>query len=214
MTNKSKLYTFFVVVLFTINFSCLNDNSKISDSKENMFAEKVAGKYHFLEDNGTKIYLPSDFERISLTKYQRLLDSISTKKEYKFETERLNSLSDMDGSLYIYFVKNTKSTYTINTRPYIKFDKDNASQLLGLIKSNNDKVTKNSGAKFTKITAKYGGNANQQLFKAIYKISGKRMKNDMFNSSYIISSNEKTVFIQITTATKTDFDNFIEKMLL
>ena len=76
MTNKSKLYTFFVVVLFTINFSCLNDNSKISDSKENMFAEKVAGKYHFLEDNGTKIYLPSDFERISLTKYQRLLDSI------------------------------------------------------------------------------------------------------------------------------------------
>ena len=120
----------------------------------------------------------------------------------------------MDGSLYIYFDKNTKSTYTINTRPYIKFDKDNASQLLGLIKSNNDKVTKNSGAKFTKITAKYGGNANQQLFKAIYKISGKRMKNDMFNSSYIISSNEKTVFIQITTATKTDFDNFIEKMLL
>ena len=40
------------------------------------------------------------------------------------------------------------------------------------------------------------------------------MKNDVFNSSYIISSNEKTVFIQITTATKTDFDNFIEKMLL
>ena len=213
MNKPFKPYCY-LIILVTIMCSCLNESNSLKNIDKILTTEKAIGKYHFLEDNGTKIYLPSDFERISLTKYQRLLDSLSTKKEYKFETERLNSLSDMDGSLYIYFDKISKSTYTINTRPYIKFDKDNANQLLGLIKSNNDKVTKNSGAKFTKVTAKYGGNANQQLFKTIYKISGKHMKNDIFNSSYIISSNEKTVFIQITTALKTDFDPFIEKILL
>ena len=205
---------FNLFTLLAILYSCLNESNDQKNIDKALNIDTSTGKYHFLEDNGTKIYLPSDFVRISLTKYQRLLDSLSTKKEYKFETERLNSLSDMDGSLYIYFDKNTRSTYTINTRPYLKFDKNNANQLLGLIKSNNDKVSKNSGAKFTKITAKYGGNTNQQLFKAIYKISGKRMKSDVFNSSYIISSNEKTVFIQIKTTANFDFDPFIEKMLL
>jgi hypothetical protein len=193
--------------------SCLGESKNLQKVNKGETIEKTA-RYHFLEDNGTKIYLPSDFERVSLTEYQKLLKSSSTKKEYKFETERINALSEMDGALYIYFDKNTKSTYTINTRPYLKFDKNDASQILGLITSNNHKVSKNSGAKFERITAKYGGNTNQQLFKAIYKVSPKRVKNDVFNSSYIISSNEKTVFIQLTTDTETDFDPYIEKMLL
>lgn len=201
---------FYLVLILLITLSCNNNiTSNEGKSSANLF-----GKYHFLEDTGTQIYLPEAFERYSLTKYQRLLDSLTSKKEYKIETERLQSLSKMDGSLYIYYNINDGSTFTINTRPYFAFTKDDAPQLLGLITENNDKVKENSDAKFTKMTAKYGGDKNQQLFKAVYKVSGKSMKNDVYNASYIISSKGQTVFLQLSTIEETNFDPYIEKILL
>lgn len=206
-TLKQFAYISLILITLTSCNELKTDTSAVKNSKVN-------GKYHFLEDTGTKIYLPNGFERYSLTKYQRLLDSLTTKKEYEVETERLNSLSKMDGSLYIYFNDANGATYTINTMPYYAFTRNDASQLLGLITANNEKVMKNSDAKFERITAKYGGTRKQQLFKAIYKVSGKSMKNDVFNNSYIISSNEQTVFIQLATAVQTDFDPYIEKMVI
>lgn len=203
-------YYLILIMLFTI--ACNNTTS--TASKENDSSTNLSGKYHFLEDTGTQIFLPEAFERYSLTKYQRLLDSLTTKKEYEIETERLQSLSKMDGSLYIYYNEKDGSTFTINTRPYFAFTKDDAPQLLGLITSNNDKVEKNSDAKFTKITAKYGGDKKQQLFKAVYKISGKSMKNDVYNTSYIISSKGQTVFIQLSTKDEVDFDPYLDKIIL
>lgn len=210
---KSNTIKAILLYLLVISFSCEEISQKTSSNEGN---EKISleGNYHFLEDTGTKVFLPEGFERYSLTKYQRLLDSLTTKKEYKVETERLNSLSKLDGALYIYFDNTTRSTYTINTMPYYAFTRNDASQLLGMIQANNERVKKNSDAKFERITAKYGGTNKQQLFKAIYKVSGKSMKNEVFNNSYIISSNEKTVFIQLSTAFETDFDPYIEKMVI
>ena len=75
---------FNLFTLLAILSSCLNESNDQKNIDKVLNIDTSTGKYHFLEDNGTKIYLPSDFERISLTKYQRLLDSLSTKKEYKF----------------------------------------------------------------------------------------------------------------------------------
>jgi len=197
---------FYLILISPITLSC-NDSKKTTN-------KNLPGAYHFLEDTGTQVFLPEDFERYSLTKYQRLLDSLTTKKEYEIESERLQSLSKMDGALYIYFNKEDGSTFTINTRPYFAFTKKDATQLLGLITENNDKVKENSDAKFTKITAKYGGDKNQQLFKTVYKVSGKSMKNDVYNSSYIISSKGQTVFIQISTLKEVNFDPYLEKIIL
>ncbi len=210
MRRKSIQY-FYLMVLSAIIFSCLNSNEENNNWLEN---NKISGKYHLLEDHGSKVYLPLDFERYSLSKYQRLLDSLSTKKAYKFETEHLNILSKMEGALYIYFDKNTGSTCTINTIPYYPFNKDNAGQILGLIQANHQKVSKKSESTFTKVTAKYGGNSKQQLFKTIYKVNSKKFKIDVYSAAYIISSNDKTVFIQLTTGINTDFDPFIDKLML
>lgn len=201
---------FYLILILFVTLSC-NENKSNNKAKS---SENLSGKYHFLEDTGTQIYLPETFERYSLTKYQRLLDSLTTKKEYKIETERLESLSKMDGSLYIYYDEENGSTFTINTRPYFAFTKEDAPQLLGLITENNDKVKENSDAKFTKITAKYGGDKQQQLFKAVYKVSGKSMKNDVYNTSYIISSKGKTVFIQLSTLDEINFDPYLDKIIL
>ncbi len=214
MSIKPKPYIFIIVSTITVLFvSCLNLANEAQTWLGNENAENVLGKYHFLDDTGTKIYLPTDFERISLAKYQKLLDSLVTKKEYNFEIDRLNALGKIEGSLYIFFDKNTKSTYTINTVPFFKFSKKSAGQLLGLIQSNNQKIVKNSGITFTKISVKYGGNINQQLFKSVYKLKDKKLKKEAFNYSYIISANDKTVFVQLTTVFEADFDPFIEKMI-
>lgn len=205
--------TIYAIAICLLALSC-EQIEKSVNSSFSTDANTLSGSYHFLEDTGTKVFLPEGFERYSLTRYQRLLDSLTTKKEYKVETERLNSLSKLEGSLYIYFDASTRSTYTVNTMPYYAFTRDDASQLLGLIQANNERVKKNSDAEFERITAKYGGTNKQQLFKAIYKVSGKSMKNDVFNTTYIISSNEKTVFVQLSTAFQTDFDPFIEKMVI
>ncbi|WP_347925103.1 hypothetical protein [Pontimicrobium sp. SW4] len=206
-------FNYYILLILLFTLSC-KDSSNSTANKQSELSKNLLGKYHFLEDTGTQIYLPEAFERYSLTKYQRLLDSLTTKKEYKIETERLDALGKMDGSLYIYYNKDNGATYTINTRPYFAFTKDDAPQLLGLITSSNDKVKENSDAVFTKMTAKYGGDINQQLFKTVYKVSGKSMKNDVYNTSYIISSKGKTVFIQLSTLDDINFDPYIEKMLL
>lgn len=206
-------FNYYILLILLFTMSCI-DSSTSTTNKETKSSTNLSGNYHFLEDTGTQVYLPKAFERYSLTKYQRLLDSLTTKKEYKIETERLNALGKMDGSLYIYFNKDNRATYTINTRPYFAFTKDDASQLLGLITSGNDKVKENSDAIFTKITAKYGGDKNQQLFKSVFKVSGKSMKVDVYNTSYIISSKGKTVFIQLSSIDDSNFDPYIEKMLL
>ena len=199
-----------LVLLLSLMFSCLNSSNETNWR----VGEQLSGKYHFLDDNGSKVYLPLDFERYSLSKYQRLLDSLGKKKEYKFETEHLNILSKMEGALYIFFDKKTGSTCTINTIPYYPFTKDNATEILGLIQANQEKVAKKVETTFTKITAKYGGNSKEQLFKTIYKVTSKKNKIDVFSSAYIISSNDKTVFIQLTTGFKTEFDPFIDKLML
>lgn len=210
--NLKQIQLFLSLISFIILSSCNEVSQSITSNQSSV--STISGNYHFLEDTGTQVYLPEGFERYSLTKYQRLLDSLTTKKEYKVETERLNSLSKMDGNLYIYFNERIGSTYTINTMPYYAFTKEDGQQLLGLITANNNKVKENSDATFTKITAKYGGNDKQQLFKAIYKVSGKSMKNDIYNTSYIISSKGQTVFIQLATIDQVDFDPYIEKMLI
>jgi len=75
---------FYLILILLITLSCNNNKA----SKEGKSSANLSGKYHFLEDTGTQIYLPKAFERYSLTKYQRLLDSLTTKKEYEIETER------------------------------------------------------------------------------------------------------------------------------
>jgi hypothetical protein len=212
MKNKSKQFIY-LIIMAALLISCQNLTNEAKGWLVNDNMETIPGKYHFLDDTGTKIFLPTDFERLSLAEYQKLIKTIATKKEYDFEISRLKTLKEMDGSLYIFFDKKTRSTYTINTVPFFKFSRDNASQLLGLIQSRNNKISKNTGATFTKISAKYGGNKNQQLFKVIYKVKAKKLKNEIFNSSYIISSNEKTIFVQLTTTFEADFDPFIEKII-
>jgi hypothetical protein len=207
------LQRFFCTFILCLIVLACNEIGNKQNSNNNE-KTNIEGNYHFLEDTGTKIFLPTGFERYSLVKYQNLLDSISKKSGYDIDSPRLKELSKMDGSLYIYHDKENGASCTVNTIPYYEFTKEDGTQLLGLITSTHNKIKEKNDVTFNKVTARSGGNAKQQIFKAIYKVSGKKLKSEIYQTSYIISAKEKTLLIHLTRTIESDFDPYIEKMVI
>ncbi|WP_299555167.1 hypothetical protein [Seonamhaeicola sp.] len=211
---KNKNIALLLCLILLCITSCLNITSDIKNWIEIENIEDINGKYHFLSDDGVKIYLPDTFKKYTSSEYLKLLDSLATKKSYAFESRAVETLRDLDGNFYIYFDEAFGITYTINTLPYFPFSKRDASQLLGIIRMNNEKITKKEDIKFTKITAKYTGNKKQQIFRSIYKVDYPDTDLSLFSTAYIISSNGKTVMIKLSSIYDINFDPFIQKMIL
>lgn len=210
-----KLPSYLFILLYSLILaSCLNGNSGIENWIEIKNSEDISGKYHSLSDDGIKVYLPNTFKKYSTNEYLQLLDSISSKKDYEFESKAVETLRDLEGNFYIYFDDTYGITYTINTLPYFPFSKRDASQLLGIIRLNNEKVSETQNIDFTKLTAKYSGSKKQQIFKAIYKVDYPEKGTSLFSTSYIISSNRKTVMIKLSSIYNIDFNPYIQKMVL
>lgn len=211
--NKFKIYFIFSLLFLTLA-SCLSLAKDVKSWMEVSNIEDVNGKHHFLPDNGIKIYLPESFIKYSTAEYQHVLDSLATKEDYKLELKRLQFLREMEGNFYIFFDEETRSTYTINTLPYKPIHKGDAQYILGMISMNNRKLSRITDLEFTKVTAKYNENSSTQIFKAIHKIENTKKKLTSFNSSYIVSSNNKTIYIQLLTGFDVNFDPFLQKMIL
>ncbi|MCK7591793.1 hypothetical protein M0G43_14480 [Subsaxibacter sp. CAU 1640] len=213
--NKSRIIiSSFILFACFFTVSCLNTIVEVKNWMEATSVEEIEGNYHYLENDGIKIYLPEVFERYSSVGYQQLLDSFGTKKEVEFEKKRLKALRDIEGSFYIYFDKETGATYTINTLPYTPLRREDAQYLLSMINASYKRSSHDSDLSYTKLTAKYNDSGSQNIFRSIYRIDNQKTNIQVFNSSYIISSKSKTVWIQITTPFEVDFDMFIQKMIL
>lgn len=176
--------------------------------------EEPPGTYHLLEEDGTKIFLPKEFSRYSVSDFQKVLDSVLDGKEYESEINRINKLKDARGSFYIYFDDESRSSITISTVEYTQIEKDEAQMLLGMIRSNLDYEALQKNIKIEKVTAKYSGMKSKYVFKAIYKLTDVETNRSWYNSSYIVTSNLKTVFIQLVTGFEADFDPYILKTIL
>jgi hypothetical protein len=207
--NKAYIY---IILLFVAFNSCSQLEKESQNLLENENPESVSGNYHFLSDRGIKIFLPENFKKYSLVEYQNLLKTSTKKKTYEYEIERLTMLRKMEGSFYIFFDEYSGSTFTVNTIKHFKFSRDDASQLLGYIKLTNEQEENKKNLNLTKLTAKYTGSTRQQIFKSIHKIENLKSKTEGYNTAYIISSNDKTVIMQLLTPTQVDFDAYIQKL--
>lgn len=210
--NRIILLTFSLILLCLV--SCLTIASDIKKWIEIDNIEDVKGSYHFLSNDGIKIYLPNTFKKYSTVKYQELLDSLTTKDNYQLEIKRLQHLREMKGNFYIFFDEETRSTYTVNTMPYMPMYKQDAQYILNMISMNHRKISNKTDLQYTKKTATYSANSGIQIFKAIHQIDDNKKELTSFNSSYIISSNNKTIYLQLLTGFDVNFDPFIEKMIL
>ncbi|MCK8522812.1 hypothetical protein M0D21_14620 [Aquimarina sp. D1M17] len=182
------------------------ENSNIKSS------EKLQGHYFPVENGAVKTFLPVGFELYSIEKYRVTLDSIMTKNEVRNEIKRLENMRDMKGSFNLFFDPYTGSTYTINTLPYMNFNRNDAKMLLSIIKHNNNKTSLTANFNFKKITAAFAKNKDFTMFKSIFQIDNLKKDTKAFSSSYIISANKRTFMINLTTPIQVNFDGFIEKM--
>ncbi|MEN3322884.1 hypothetical protein VP395_04040 [Mariniflexile soesokkakense] len=213
--NKSRFILFFLISFLTLfSTSCLSIAKDVKSWIEVSNIEDVQGNYHFLNEDQIKIYLPEAFKKYSRAGYEKLLDSLASKKDYELEIKRLESLRNMEGNFHIFFDEETRSTYTINTMPYMPIHKGDAQYILGMISMNNEKISRTTDLEFTKITAKYTTNNGIQIFKAIHKIENTKKLITSFNSSYIVSANKKTIYVQLLTGFDVNFDPFLQKMIL
>ncbi|MDX1472185.1 MAG: hypothetical protein R3213_11865, partial [Flavobacteriaceae bacterium] len=131
-------------------------------------------------------------------------------KRLDYELSRLRQLRDMDGTLYIFFNESTNSAFTINAAPLMEMNSNSAKDLLEMVRSNHEEASKASNHQYEKVSAKYSDRSENQIFKAVYKITGKEMEEPVYAHSYIISHENITLYISGTSVGEFDYDPYIE----
>lgn len=207
---------YLILSTFIVLSSCIQNTAKeIKNWIENQETTgNIPGEYTFLSEDGIKVYLPSVFKKYSLLDYQKELKLLVSDEAYKDESKRLTLLRKMKGHFYVFYDRVTGSTYSMNTMPYTPLTKRDAQYLLGMIRINNETYAESSDLEFTKITAKYDDKSGPQIFKVIHRIDNKKTNATTYNSTYIVSHNKKTVYIQLATGYEVNFDPYLKKMIL
>ena len=206
-----------IVIILTIfgllTMSCKDVTKEIESLTKEESISTVKGTTHYLNDDGIRILLPDAFKRFSAAEYEAVVNKVLPKKDQKPELDRFRTLRNMDGNFYIFFDEKSYSTYTANAIPYKPISRKDATNLLALIRENQEKAMENRKVEITKLTAKYNDNGLTQIFKAIFKIKDLKSSSESYQTAYFISSNDKTVLIQLSTPNQIDFDPYLQQMV-
>lgn len=210
-----KYITVILVVLAASFTACLEVATEISNWTEIRDINDVPGEMHYLGDDGIKLFLPKTFKRYSTLEYIKLLDSIVVdNKDLEIERTRVKYMRELQGNHYIYFDKSINATYTINTIPYLPITRQDAKFILGIVRQSQNQIAEQTGLDYEKITAKHNDNGKTQIFKAIFKLTNATKQQQGYQHAYYISSNKKTVLINLMAPFEVNFDPFLEKMIL
>tara|TARA_R110002049_G_scaffold158998_1_gene323880 strand:- start:282 stop:926 length:645 start_codon:yes stop_codon:yes gene_type:complete len=214
MVLRKTIVIFLSVFCFTIT-SCLEVAKEITDWTQFEDVNSVEGDTHYLGDDGIKLFLPKSFKRYSSVEYLALIDSLVTNnKDLEIERSRFRNIRKMEGNHYIFFDNTINASYTLNAIPYTPISRQDAKYILGMLRQSQEAMSNESDLNYTKITAKHNDNGKTQIFKAIFKIENPIEKLEAFQHAYFISSNNKTVLINLMAPFEVNFDPFLEKMKL
>lgn len=206
-----------VVFLLMILLSCntvMKEASNWIEQSRSFEEYEPQGKLFYLKNGNSQVkpFLPYGFSEKTIMQYKSSLDTILSKRKLQAEMKRLEALRDLKGDFFLFLDSISKSTYTLNTLPYLKFDKKDARMLLSVINNNNDKTSLQTDLNFKKITASFAKNSEFTLFKSIYKVDNFKENYHFFSTFYIISVKQQTFMINLTTPFEVNFDPYIEKM--
>jgi|GEM_PF-990814 hypothetical protein len=213
MIKRLTFYLFTVLIATTL-FSCFEVGKQVVDwmeLKDDNTEVELKGEYHFLEENGVRIFLPLSFKRYSMAEYQQTLKTKLPEEEANVQIKNINHKANLDGELYIYFDEESGSTCLVFGMPYMEISKRDAQLFLGMMRTQTENLL-DSSSSYEKITAKYVGYPKNCIFKSVYKISSEAKNFEYYNALYFISRNSKTIAYQLITPVGVYFDPFIEKL--
>lgn len=198
-----------------LTISCIDNVNDLNNWGNDQAINDLSGNYHFLEEEGIKIFLPENFNRINNYDLKKYADSIGKNYDYSFKIHQPKEALYKDINSYIYVDKSKQSTYSITVLPQQKFVEADAKNLLTTIRGFQDKAIGNSKVVFKKQTAKFFDNRGVQIFKTVYKVENKTLKTESLHYSYFLSNKNHTVFVNLTSQEdEENFDLYLQKMIL
>lgn len=209
-----KHITYILSLVFLV-IACKEDSTSKPSTENDEIEQRssqTSDQEYLLEEDGIKITLPTGFNRYTAVEYQDYLNTQYKNEELKFENERFSQLRRMDGTLYIYVNPEDQAVYTFNSTPPTNLENIDAQALLNMVQSKHAEVEKVSKHKYEKVTARFNSNTSNKIFKAIYKVTGEDISEPYFAHTYIISNDNKTLYINLYSPGELDFDPYIEKM--
>ncbi|GAB1856938.1 hypothetical protein MHTCC0001_17740 [Flavobacteriaceae bacterium MHTCC 0001] len=178
-----------------------------------MDKDTLPGSYFELKKDNIKIFLPSYFDEFSEQTYGELIDALPDSEDKQLEKKRFNFLKFSKGNTY-YFTDVALSTLiVVKMMAYMPFTRQDSSYLLGILSAQCEDYALNFGTACRKITAGHSGSVKTSVFKAVYEIT-KEDTYQTFNTTYLISSNYKTFSINIYSKRDTNYNQYIEKIVV
>lgn len=208
---------FFVLILLA---SCAGKTEQKSFQEENLIKPVDFGEYHTLLDDGIKLFLPQGFNELSESEILAFHENIKDEKTRYFYEKSYEQRKYLQGNVYDFFNPEYAGEVVVTTLPYTPFDKSSAGQLLYMLRKGHEHYQEITGIAHKKTKARYFGDRNLQVFKAIYVLDhvlGPDEINDeevveIFKTVYVISSNNKTFILNFITPFDIDLDPFIQKI--
>ncbi len=210
------------LICFVTLISCDVFTSKKGFDENNLIKPEDVGVYHKLKEDNIKIYLPQGFKALTEDKIREFFKQIENKETRYFFEKSYESQRLMKGNIYSFYSNEYASEISIQTLPYMTFNKSNAIELLYYLRKSFLEYQKVTGIYHNKIKATYFGEKTLQFFKARYRLTRFNSYNDeqekenyeMFKIVYLITSKRKTFMITIITPFEENFDPFIRKIKL
>lgn len=175
--------------------------------------DTLPGSYFELKEDNIKLFLPVYFQEFSEKTYGELIDALPDSNEKKIERERFNYLKFSKGNTYYFKDVASSTLITVKMHKYMPFSKKDSSFLLGFLSNQCADYAFAVGSDCKKIQGRYSGNIKTKVFKAVYELS----KDDVlsyYNTMYIISSNYKTLSVNMFSNTLQNYNKFIEKIVI
>jgi hypothetical protein len=210
--TKKNLKIVFLIACFSLLFSCNEVIKKSHEIITEAPKEEIVGKYFALEGEGIRIFLPTEFKKLSKSDYFKILRKSPDKASLEREVIRFRNIENSNFDIYLFEYFQTASVMSVITVDYIGLNKGLAQDLLNQLKVQNDQQAEITGFTHTKIEARYFETKDAKIFKAIYQLENLKAKADGFKQIYLVSFNNKTFFLSLETPILVDFDSYLEKI--
>lgn len=202
---QKQLMIILLMVFCTV--SCQKKTKAETDKSE------LPGTYFELKDDNIKVFLPVYFQEFNEKTYGDLIDELPDSYEKRMEKKRFNYLKFSKGSTYYFRDVASSTLITVKMQKHLPFSRQESSFLLGFLSNQCADYAFAVGGNCKKIQGRYSGNALTKVFKAVYELS-KEDSYSYYNTIYLISSNHKTLSINIFSNTLQNYNKFIEKTVV